>query len=78
MPHEEIGVQVELEAGKDALFGAGAAADRGVALEHGDPQAGARKIGGERQAVVTRADNDAIEIRHGCPRRRSYSTRREQ
>ena len=68
-PHEEIGVQIELEPGENALFGARAAADPAVALEHGDTQTGAGKIGGERQAVVTGSDNDAVEIRHGAPAR---------
>jgi|GEM_PF-4365834 len=68
-PHEEIGVEVQLEAGEDALFRAGAAADAAVALEHGDTQTRAGKIGGERQAVVTGSDNDAVEIRHGAPAR---------
>ena len=66
-PHEEIGVQVELESGKNALLGARAAADPVVALEHGDTQTGAGKIRGERQPVVTGSDNDAVEIRHGAP-----------
>ena len=66
-PHEEIGMQIELESGEDALFRAGAAADPAVALEHGDAQAGAREIGGHRQAVVTGSDNDSVEIRHGAP-----------
>ena len=66
-PHEEIGVQVELEPGKDALFRAGAAADPAVALEHGDTETCAGKIRGKRQPVVTGSNNDAIEIRHGAP-----------
>jgi hypothetical protein len=31
-----------------------------VALEHGDVEPGARQVGGEREPVVSRADDDAV------------------
>jgi hypothetical protein len=61
-------MQVELEPGENALFRAGAAADPAIALEHGDAKAGTGKICGERQAVMTGSDNNAIEFRHGAPK----------
>ena len=70
-PHVEIGMQIELVAGKNAFFGARPAADAAVSFEHGDPHAGTRKISGERQPVVACANHDAVEIRHAVPRPRS-------
>ena len=72
-PHVEIGVQIELVTGKDALFGARSAADAAIALEHGDAHAGAREISGERQTIVTSPDHHAIEIRHVAPRLADFS-----
>ena len=72
--HVEIGVQIELIAGKYGFFGACAAADTRVAFKHGDPHAGTRQIGGKRQAVMAGADYDTIEIRHACfPKRPTQS-----
>src|SRR5690242_468399 len=62
--HIEIGMQVELVAGKNPLFGARTAADASVALQHGDTQTGARQVSGECQPIVARADNDSVELSH--------------
>ena len=66
--HEEIGMEVEAIAGQRRLFGAGAAAELAVALDHADAQAGTRQIGCEREAVVACADDQAIVTRHARPR----------
>lgn len=63
-PHVEIGMQIEPEAGKNVGIGAAAAADAAVALEHGDTQTGTRQVSGERQAIMTRADDNSVELSH--------------
>src|SRR5262245_64642953 len=65
--HVETGMQIEPEAGKDVRLGGAAAADAVVALEHGHAQAGARKVSGKRQAIVTGADDNSVELGHLQP-----------
>src|SRR5215471_6356177 len=82
--HIEVGVQIELVAGKNTFLGARPAADASVAFEHGDAHAGTHKISGEGQAVVARANHNAVEICHvaplckQCATQRSASIRGEQ
>ena len=65
-------MQIEPKAGKNVGVGAAAAAEAVVALEHRYAQAGAGKVGRERQAVVTCADNNSVELSHGITPRQLY------
>src|SRR6266849_2357832 len=62
--HEKIRMQIEPISGQRRFFRASSAAYPRVPLDHRDLETGARKIGGKRQAVVTRADDNSIVGRH--------------
>src|SRR5262249_3699750 len=62
--HIEIGMQIEPETGKNVGVGAAAASDTVVAFEHRDAQPGLCQVSRKRQAIVTCADDDSVELRH--------------
>jgi len=66
-------MQVEAEARKDGRFGAAAAADAAIALEHRDLESGACQIGGGGHTFMAGADDNAVEIHAALPDRRFTS-----
>src|SRR6516164_3775323 len=69
----EIRMQVAAESRQDRLFGRAAAAHPGIAFEHADLEPAARHVGCERETVVTRPYNDAVEGCHDPPNSRSFA-----
>ncbi len=65
---EVVGARVVAEAGQGQLAGVGAAPDVVLALDDGDAEARPGQIGGARQPVVSRSDDDDVgrrgSVRH--------------
>ena len=63
-PDVIIRVKIVPKARKRNFLGRGATADLGISLDYGDLKPGSGQVGGANKAIMTRADDDAIQRFH--------------